>query len=145
MKIDRKKDISPKYLLLALSIVCLLLIGVSAFRGESLRPVRAFTGKIITPMQQGINNFGQWVWDKFQVFGDVEELRAENEALQEELDSYKNELADNQAELAELQELRDLYELDQMYPDYNMTAARIFSTNSSSWFNEFYIDKGLND
>jgi rod shape-determining protein MreC len=26
-----------------------------------------------------------------------------------------------------------------------MTAARIFSTNSSSWFNEFYIDKGLND
>ena len=32
-----------------------------------------------------------------------------------------------------------------MYPDYKKTAARIFSVNSSGWFNEFYINKGLND
>lgn len=145
MKFDHKKDLNPKYLLLALSIICLILLALSIFWGESVRPLKQFTGRIITPMQEGINNIGEWFCEKFEVFGDVKELKDENAALQDELNEYKNEVARYQTELSELQELRDLYELDELYPEYNMTAARVFSTNSSNWFNEFYIDKGLND
>lgn len=145
MKFDRKKDINPKYLLLALSIICLTLLVLSVFWGESVRPIKEYAGRIIIPMQEGVNHIGEWVNERFEVFDDVKELKAENEALQEELNNYKNEVERYQAELSELQELRDLYELDALYPEYNMTVARVFSTNSSSWFNEFYIDKGLND
>ena len=145
MKLERKKDISPKYLLIVLSVICIALTLVSAFFPETVKPIKEFTGKLMTPLQQGANDVGSWFDDKVQGFGDVKELKKENESLKKELTQYQNELGKQEAELAELQTLRELYDLDEMYPDYKKTAARIFSVNSSGWFNEFYINKGLND
>jgi rod shape-determining protein MreC len=87
----------------------------------------------------------KWVEKKIEVFGDIEELRAENTKLKGQVTNLQNEVGKQEAELAELQTLRDLYDLDELYPDYEKTAARVFSVNTSGWFNEFYIDKGLND
>lgn len=145
MKFDYKKDISPKYILIFLSIICIALTIVSAFFPDVLKPVKEYTGELITPMQQGVNDIGKWVEKKIEVFGDVEELRAENTKLKGQVTNLQNEVGKQEAELAELQTLRDLYDLDELYPDYEKTAARVFSVNTSGWFNEFYIDKGLND
>ncbi|MBO5610405.1 MAG: rod shape-determining protein MreC [Eubacterium sp.] len=145
MKLERKKDVSPKYLLIVLSVICIALTVISAFFPDAVKPIKEFTGKFMTPLQEGANDVGSWFDDKVQVFGDVKELKKENEALKKELTQYQNDLGKQEAELAELQTLRDLYDLDEMYPDYKKTAARIFSVNSSGWFNEFYINKGLND
>ena len=145
MKFDYKKDISPKYILIFLSVICIALTIVSAFFPDVLKPVKEYTGELITPMQQGVNDIGKWVEKKIEVFGDVEELRAENTKLKGQVTNLQNEVGKQEAELAELQTLRDLYDLDELYPDYEKTAARVFSVNSSGWFNEFYIDKGLND
>ncbi len=145
MKFDYKKDISPKYILIFLSVICIALTIVSAFFPDVLKPVKEYTGELITPMQQGVNDIGKWVEKKIEVFGDVEELRAENTKLKGQVTNLQNEVGKQEAELAELQTLRDLYDLDELYPDYEKTAARVFSVNTSGWFNEFYIDKGLND
>ena len=145
MKLERKKDVSPKYLLIVLSVICIALTVISAFFPDAVKPIKEFTGKFMTPLQEGANDVGSWFDDKVQVFGDVKELKKENEALKKELTQYQNDLGKQEAELAELQTLRDLYDLDEMYPDYKKTAARIFSVNSSGWFNECYINKGLND
>ena len=145
MKFNWNKDLSPKYLFLALSVICIVLIIVSAFMPNALRPVRSITGRLIVPLQKGINNIGEYVDDKLQVFGDIKELREENEELKAQISEYQKELNQNQAELTELAELRMLYNLDDLYPDYEKTGARVFSVSGSKWFNEFYIDKGLND
>ncbi len=145
MKFDYKKDISPKYILIFLSVICIALTIVSAFFPDVLKPVKEYTGELITPMQQGVNDIGKWVEKKIEVFGDIEELRAENTKLKGQVTNLQNEVGKQEAELAELQTLRDLYDLDELYPDYEKTAARVFSVNTSGWFNEFYIDKGLND
>jgi rod shape-determining protein MreC len=142
---DYKKDISPKYLLIALSVICIVLTLISTFFPGLIKPLRDLTGRFITPMQEGVSDIGNWFDDKVQVFGDVKKLKEENEQLKNEVTNYQNELGKQEAELAELRDLRDLYDLDELYPDYNKTVARIFSVNSSGWFNEFYIDKGLND
>lgn len=145
MKLNYKKDLSPKYLLIALSVICIALTIVSAFFPDVLKPVREVIGDIITPLQEGVNDIGTWVEEKVAVFGDIKELKAENTELRGQVTDLQNELGKNEAELAELQSLRDLYSLDELYPDYEKTAARVFSVNSSGWFNEFYINKGLND
>jgi len=145
MKFNRNKDISPKYLLLFLSVVCIALIVVSTIDPNLLRPVRQYTGKLITPLQQGVDEVGGWISDHMKMFGNIKELQEENEELKKQVDVYRTEIERNQAELSELNELRSLYNLSLLYPDYNMTIARVFSTNSSEWFNEFYINKGLND
>ncbi len=145
MNFNNKKDISPKYLLLALSIICIVLIVLSAFFPKIMAPVRKYTNKFIVPVQQGLHHAGDYVQKKMDVFGDVKELKAENEKLKKDIVNYQNDIGKQEAELAELQELRDLYELDELYPEYQKTAARVFFVNSTGWFNEFYIDKGLND
>ena len=145
MKFNIKKDISPKYLLIALSVICVALTIISAFFPNLLKPVREITGVIITPLQKGVSNMGHWTDEKLSVFGDVKELKEENEALNQKVSDLNDELSRREAELAELQTLRDMYYLDELYPDYDKTVARVFSVNSAGWFNEFYIDKGLND
>ncbi len=145
MKFNPKKDISPKYLFLALSIICILLLVLSLFSNSFLERVKGVFGKVFTPMQEGVSSVGEWVEDRFLVFGDVKELRKENDELKKRNRELEDQLARNQAELTELSELRQLYSLDQMYPDYHTTAARIFSVENSGWFNEFYINKGMND
>ncbi len=145
MKFNYKKDISPKYLLLGLSIMCIILLGISLFSDSFLEKTRILFGKVITPLQEGASSVGEWAMDRFRVFGDVKALREENEALREKNRELEDNIARNQAELTELSGLRQLYDLDQMYPEYETTAARVFSVDSSGWFNEFYINKGLND
>lgn len=145
MKFDYKKDISPKYLLIFLSVICIALIILSAFFPNTLKSVRNITGKLITPMQQGVNDAADYVYNKLEVFGDIKKLKEENAKLNDELKEVRDELDKQQAEVAELQELRNMYDLDLLYPEYKKTVARIFSVNSSRWFNEFYINKGMND
>ena len=145
MKFDYKKDISPKYLLVFFSGVCIVLILLSAFFPQTLRSVRNITGRFIAPMQQGVNDAANFVYDKFEVFGEVKKLKEENAKLTDEVKNVRTELDKQQAEIVELQELRDMYDLDQLYPDYKKTVARIFSVNTTRWFNEFYISKGLNN
>lgn len=142
---NKKKDISPKYLLIALSVISIALIILSVFFPATLRPIKNVTGGIIARLQKGTSDIGNYVEDKLMFFGDIKELKEENRELRAEVTNLQNDIGRQEAELAELQTLRDLYDLDELYPDYEKTAARVFSVNTSGWFSEFYIDKGLND
>ena len=44
-----------------------------------------------------------------------------------------------------LQELEELYNLDQTYGEYSKVAANIIASDSGNWFNTFVIDKGSRD
>lgn len=145
MKFDYKKDISPRYLLIFLTIICVMLIVFSAVKPDEAAGIRSVTGRLITPLQKGAGEFGDRVSSWFDGFGNVRELKEENQRQQRQIADLQNEVSKNQSELTELSELRELYQLDAMYPDYKKTAARVFSVSSSGWFDEFYIDKGMND
>ena len=45
----------------------------------------------------------------------------------------------------ELERLRELYQLDENYSDYEKIGAHVIANNGSNWFNDFTIDKGSND
>lgn len=145
MKFDKRKDINPKYLLLAGTIICVGLILSSYFAADKIAAIKNITVKIITPIQNGINQIGLWTDSKLENMREIEKLNEENEALRAELDSYKEDITQYQNQTAELEALRKLYELDELYPDYNKTAAHVFAKDASSWFAVFYIDKGTKD
>ncbi len=145
MRYDRKKDLSPKYLLLALTIICVALMLVSFFAGDKIAIVKKYTNMIVSPIQEGINKIGIWTDSKLENLKEIEALNKENAELQEEIDEYKEQITIYQNKLAELEELRALYELDETFPEYNKTAAHVFAKDSTSWFSVFYIDKGTDD
>lgn len=142
MKFDKKKDINPKYLLLTLTVICVLFLLLSYFAASHIMALKKLTANVITPLQEGINQIGLWTDSKIENLKKIEELNKENQALKEELAGYKEDVTLYQNKLAELEELRALYDLDEAYPEYEKTAARVFATDSSSWFSVFYIDKG---
>lgn len=145
MRYDRRKDLHPKYLLLTLTIVCVLLLVGSYMAADKVAFIKVYTGKIVTPIQKGMNEIGLWTDSKVKNINQIKKLTEEKEALEAELSSCKQEVTNYQNRMLELEELRKLYDLDESYPDYEKTIAHVFAKDASSWFSSFYIDKGSKD
>lgn len=145
MRRRTKMPISPRYILAALSALCILFIILSFRYEEELSPVKTVVGNTITPMQKGINSIGIFLAEKADLFVSMQELMEENRELKEKLDnlSYENKIL--QQEKYELESLRELYELDEKYASYPKVAARVISKDSNNWYNQFTIDKGSSD
>ena len=145
MRRRTKLPIEPKIILIAFSLICFVLIIVSFQYEEKLSPVKTFAGEVVTPMQRGINSVGSWLSNKAQIFTTMEQLIEENKQLKEELAnvSYENKIL--QQERYELDDLRELYKLDEKYASYPKVAARVISRDSNNWYNQFCIDKGTED
>lgn len=120
-------------------------MGLSLITDKVSGPLRAIANYTIVPMQRGINTIGLWMSDFTQNFETIKELRAENDALQAEVDelTVKNNLL--QQDKHELDRLRELYALDELYADYEKVGARVTANDSGNWFSSFVIDKGSND
>lgn len=145
MKKNNQTTFSSKYWLLVLAIVCVILMGLSFVTDGVNGPLRAIANYTVVPMQKGINTIGMWMNDLTQNFETLQEVRAENKALQEKVDelTVQNNLL--QQEKYELERLRELYALDQTYSDYKKVGAHVTANDSGNWFSSFVIDKGEKD
>lgn len=145
MKRRTKFQINPKHILIAGVVICLSLIFLSYRFSDTFAPIRNAVGTVVTPMQRGINTVGTFISDKLDRFQNVNDLINDNKRLQEQVNilSYENKLL--LQDKYELDELRELYKLDQKYLDYNKVAARIISKDTNNWYNVFTIDKGTRD
>lgn len=145
MKKNNQTTFSSKYVLLILAVICVLFMGLSLITDGVHGPLRAVANYTIVPMQKGINTIGLWMSDLTKNFETIQELQAENEALQAQVDelTVKNNLL--QQEKYELDRLRELYELDQQYTEYEKIGAKVTASDGGNWFNSFVIDKGTND
>ncbi len=145
MKRNNQTSFPSKYWLLILSIICVLLMGLSLVTDHVNGPLRVLANYTIVPMQRGINTIGLWMSDLTQNFETLQEVRDENEKLQAKVDelTIKNSLL--QQEKFELERLRELYALDQQYADYEKVGAHVTANDSGNWFSSFVIDKGARD
>ena len=145
MRKSTNDNLKNKYLLAGLSIFCVLLIVVSFLDSSATAPVKQVSGFIITPVQKGINGFGSWLSGLTDNFEDAENLRTENKELKEKVDTLTAENSQLIQDREELLRLRELYDLDEQYDDYEKVGARIIAKESGHWFQLFTIDKGSND
>lgn len=145
MKRKSKFVLPPKYILALLTGVCVISILVSFTFNISGGPLHAAAGYLFTPMQDGINTVGMWITETTDNFKKLDEVMAENEALQQQVDELTVELNATNLEQYELQNLRELLELDQKYPSYEKVAANVIGKDSSNWFSSFTINKGTDD
>ena len=133
---------SSKTWLTILSGICLVFIGLSLFTDILNNPLQTATSKIITPLQKGVNGIGLWLNEKSELLNSIEELKKENEDLQHQLDELYNEHQMNLQDQVELEQLRELYELDNNYAQFTKTGANVIARNSDNWYSTFTIDKG---
>lgn len=144
---DKKPQlhVSQKFILSALTVVCFALIAVSFFTDKLTAPVQNVLSYVITPLQKGINGMGLWLTDRADYFATIDELRQQNEELKAELDNVKEKNLVLVQDQIELNNLRELYALDNKIPGYDKVAARVIGKGSGNWFSTFTINKGSRD
>ncbi|MBR3761599.1 MAG: rod shape-determining protein MreC [Lachnospiraceae bacterium] len=144
-KKGEKFTIPSKYLLFALTLVCVLMIVLSLFTGVFESVLNSVAGNMIIPFQRGITYVGSFLTDKADNLREIEALLEENSTLKAQVDDLTLELNRLQQDRYELAHLQELFELDAQYESYEKVGARIVGSESVNWYHSFLIDKGSKD
>jgi len=137
--------IPSKYLLFALTCLCVVVMAVSLTTDIFNRPLNTAVGYIVVPFQQGIGKLGGWMNTKVDELEQVRVLLQENASLKQQVNDLTVENTQLQQDKAELNRLRELYKMDSQYTDYTKVGARIISRDTGNWYSAFTIDKGEDD
>ncbi len=145
MKKRTKHTIPAKYILTFLSCSCALLIIVSFISEPFGNTIKNSAAQIVVPVQKGMNHVGLWLADKSDTIKEYAKLQDENKELKQKLADIQSQNSILIQQQSELEKLRELYQLDDIYSDYPKVAARVISMQPDNWFSEFTIDKGSED
>lgn len=125
--------------------ICVAVMLLSFTLNISGGPLNTVAGYVFIPMQEGINTVGLWMTDKADNLKKLSEVMAENQELREQVDKLTSELTTVTLEQYELENLREMYDLDKKYPSYEKVAANVIGKTGGNWFSSFTIDKGSDD
>jgi len=145
MRKRRRFSVPTKYLFAGLAFGCIVMMAVSFLTGFSGGAVNTIAGYLFVPIQRGIGSAGGWLRDRADNLEALQDVQAQNEHLQELVDTLIEENSQLQQDRYELTELRELYQLDQTYEEYEKIAARIIGKDAGNWFSTFVIDRGESD
>ena len=144
-KKGEKFTLPSKYLLFILTVLCTVMMLVTFGTDVFNRPLNVVVGYVIVPFQQGIEKVGGWLSNRSEELVQIRTLLDENAQLKEELAALIEENTLLQQDKYELNKLRELFELDGQYAEYNKVGARIIGRDSGNWYSSFLIDKGEDD
>ena len=145
MKRRNRFTIPSKYILFALTLLCVGTMSVSFLTDFDGGILNSVSGYVLIPVQKGINEAGGWARSRVDNLADLQQINEENQSLKEQVAELTLENNMLMQERYELQELRDLYNLDSDYSDLNKIAANVIGKDTGNWFNMFIIDKGSSD
>ena len=145
MKKKNQMSHTNRYILLGLSIFCVLMMVLSSFSDKVGGPFKTVANVTVIPLQQGMNQIGGWMGDMKDNFSTMKQLKSENKKLREQVDALTTENNYLQEERYEFERLQELYKLDQNYAEYEKTAAHVIGRDAGNWFGTFTIDKGSKD
>lgn len=81
---------------------------------------------------------GQWVGEQKEHSRSVNDLLEENENLEQEIDQLNAKISSMENNLSELESLRELLKMKEVYPDYEMVGARIISKEAGKLVPQFH-------
>ena len=145
MRRKNRTTIPSKYILFAVTVLCIGTMSLSFLTNFDGGPLNVVSGYVLIPVQKGINAVGGWARDKADNLEDLKKVRSENQALQEQVAELTLENNALLQERYELEELKNLYQLDKDYSSLNKIAANVIGKDSGNWFHMFIIDKGTDD
>ena len=134
-----------KYILTGLTVLCVLLICITSLKDGVMDPLRTGVGYFLIPIQSGVNAVGTGIYNEMINYGTLKDALAQNQELKDQIAQLTEDNNRLQAEQFELDRLRQLYELDQEYMQYNKIGARVIARDSEKWFQVFRINKGSAD
>ena len=140
-----KFTLPSKYLLFILTILCTAMMLFTFATDFFDKPFNNIVGYVMVPFEKGIGAAGKWFSGRKDELAQIRSLLQENAQLKEEVARLTEENTLLQQDKYELNKLRQLFELDEQYEEYQKVGARIISRDSGNWYSAFIVDKGSND
>ncbi len=140
-----KFTLPSKYLLFILTVLCTGLMVLTFTTSALSTPLSYAAGFLVVPFEKGISKVGSYLNERTEMLQEIGHLIEENESLKQQVADLTNENIALQQDRFELTNLRQLYQLDAEYADYEKVGARVISKDSGNWYHSFIIDKGTED
>lgn len=146
VSIKRQKFVMPgRYILLIITILCIALMLLTFFTDAVSGPLSYVANYTIVPVEKGLNTIGESFSKRMDEWQSLKDVLHENEELKKEVQTLTLEKNQLIADRYELQELRDLYDLEDRFGEYDKIGARVIGKDPGNWFSVFLIDKGEKD
>lgn len=126
-------------------LVLTSLVLISLDRQLTVNPLREVAATVLRPAQASSNRTGEVVGGFFASFGDVQELRRENESLRRLIDSLTAENVQVQSLRRENERLRQQLEFKQLRPELQQLPAEVITRDPTSLRKYIVIDRGRRD
>ena len=136
---------TSRYILIVVTVVCIIFVSTSFFTDSLVAPLRNAVSMVVVPLQKGMNNLGLWTYDKVTTLQEISVVLDENNELKNQIDNLTEENNQLRQDSYELTRLIELYKLDEKYPGYTKVGARVIGVTTDNWSKAFKVDKGLDD
>lgn len=137
-----------KIIIIAVSILLLTFMGISAGGRSSVSVVENLVAEVIYPIQKFFYGINQSIGERIEPIAQVYKNARENEALKEEVESLRAQVVTltlDQRELIELRELKDALRYVETESIQNFVSASVLSKDPGNWYENFVIDAGSED
>lgn len=140
-----KFTLPGKYLLFILTALCTGLMVLTFTTSALSAPLSYAVGFLVVPFEKGLSKVGGYLNERTEMLQEIQHLIEENESLKQQVADLTGENIALQQDRFELTNLRQLYQLDAEYADYEKVGARVISKDSGNWYHTFVIDKGTDN
>ncbi len=122
-------------------VLSLAIIIIAAFISGVIRPIRSATDQALNPVSRVTYHFSSAIRNGISLLASVGSLNDQNQALEQQVDDLKKQLADVKEIQLENDQLRAQLNFPQM-TQYNLVSARVLGASADSVRTILQIDKG---
>lgn len=128
-------------IVLVLALLLAVLLGVAVSMTGKTVPIDTVQS-LLTPLRSGAYTLTSQVERIYNYFYEFDSLKVENEKLKEQLAQWEEEARNADAYERENERLRQLLELKEANPDYELVDAYVITRSSEAWTSTITIDRG---
>lgn len=144
--LGRKKKKIPKKIVIIGSIVIviimLVIFSATLKSDRKLNPIESFFRDTLIYTEKIITYPFRFVTSKINEYGELKDVREENDILETSLDRITSIEAENIELRRQLEALKEELNINYILTDYEYLNASVISRNIGYWYNTITIDKG---
>jgi len=136
---------SIKYILLILTIVCLVSLVITYSKGDTIGVYKTAVSKVFSPISNMVTGIGDYFSERSKTKAEKEELQAEIDRLKEENRLLLERIKNYQSDYYALTEMKALLDIKDDFSYYPMVGAKVIAKENGNWFSKFTINRGSDD
>jgi len=136
---------SPLYFIVIVTISLVVLVIVSSFPGNFLNQLSSPFSVVLEPVQKSVLTVTELIRTGSSAVFEGARIRSENEALQLENATLRNQVTQLEEAGRQYAELKTALQLKDKYDRYEIIGGRLMTREIGAWFDVFRIDIGISD